>query len=87
MRTTVRLDDDLIRELRRRATAEKRSLTQTINGLLRVALKTSQTPRASRTFRQKTLHMGAPAFDLDKALQMAADLETEEILRKLAARK
>ena len=31
--------------------------------------------------------MGAPTFDVDKALALAADLEDEEVIRKMALRK
>jgi hypothetical protein len=31
--------------------------------------------------------MGAPRFDLDKALALAAELEDEEVIRKVALRK
>ncbi len=34
-------------------------------------------------FRQKTLSLGLSHFNVDKALQFAAELEDEEILRKM----
>jgi hypothetical protein len=40
---------------------------------------------ASTTARM--LAMGRPAVPIDKALRLAADLEDEEIIRKLAQRK
>ena len=40
-----------------------------------------------RTFRTRTADMGPPALPIDKALRLAAELEDEEIVRKLALRK
>ena len=40
-----------------------------------------------RQFRTTTADMGQPAIPLDKALRLAADLEDDELLRKLALRK
>lgn len=87
MRTTVRIDDDLMREIKELAAREKQSLARLINRLLRRALEAPHVPRARREYRQKTFRMGASTFDLNKALAVASDLEDEEILRKLALRK
>lgn len=87
MRTTVQLDDDLLSQLRERAAAEKLSLTRCINQLLRRALDSPSSEQPRRTFRQETFRMGAPAFELRKALSLATDFEDEEVLRKLALRK
>lgn len=87
MRTTLRIDDDLMRDLKRRAQAEHLSLTQLINRLLRRAVQGAGDRRSRRPFRQKTVSMGAPSLDLNKALALAGELEDEEILRKLALRK
>jgi len=83
----VRLDDDLLSQLKQRAAAEKLSLTRCINRLLRRALETPASGQPRCAFRQETFNMGAPAFDLHKALALAMDLEDEELLRKLALRK
>jgi hypothetical protein len=40
-----------------------------------------------RRFATRTSDMGTPMVPLDRSLQLAADLETEELRRKLAARK
>jgi hypothetical protein len=87
MRTTVRIDDDLMRELKERSRDEKLSLTRLINRLLRRALEAPSRTRPRREFRQKTFRMGAPSFDLTKALALASDWEDEEMLRKLTLRK
>jgi hypothetical protein len=88
MRTTVRIDDDLMIELKARAHAESVSLTRMLNRTLRTGLA-QRKPDGQRTrrFKQKTVSMGRPKVDIDKALALAAQLEDEEIARKLALRK
>ena len=88
MRSTVRIDDDLMTELKARAHAESISLTRMLNRTLRAGLvqRRPAGPQAKR-FKQKTVCMGRPRVDLDKALALVARLEDEEIARKLALRK
>lgn len=88
MRSTVRIDDDLMIELKARAHAESVSLTRMLNRTLRAGLvqRGPDGPQAGR-FEQKTVSMGRPTVDLDKALALVARLEDEEIARKLALRK
>ncbi len=63
-------------------------MTSQLNRTLRAGLArpTFDGPRTKR-FKQKTVSMGRPTVDLDKALALAARLEDEEIIRKLALRK
>lgn len=82
MRTTLRIDDDLHRELRERATAQGVSISELFNRTLRLGLA-AKPPRARR-YRQRVYNLGEPRFNVDKALAFASDLEDEEILRKLA---
>jgi hypothetical protein len=86
MRSTVRIDDDLMTELKERARRENVSLTQILNRTLRAGLRPARGRPKSR-FKQATFSLGAPRFDVDKALAYAAELEAEEIARKLAMRK
>ncbi|MYD96551.1 MAG: antitoxin [Gammaproteobacteria bacterium] len=88
MRSTVRIDDDLMVELRARAEAESVSLTRMLNRTLRVGLSAprKQTEKR-RPFKQKTFRMGVPRVGVVKALALAAELEDEEITRKLSLRK
>jgi hypothetical protein len=81
MRTTLRLDDDLLIELRDRASREGLTLSELVNLALRRSLTSPKRPR--RLFRQKTRDLGRPSFDVTKANAMAAALEDEEILRRL----
>ena len=85
MRTTVRIEDDLLAELKEQARAEGISLAQLLNRALRAGLETKKPRR--RPVRIQPLEMGPPKIDLDKALHMAEQLEDEELLRKVALRK
>jgi predicted transcriptional regulator len=88
MRTTVRVDDDLLDRLKAEARKEKMSLTRLINRTLKAGLQARGTrPRKRRTYRERTYAMGVPKVPLEKALALAAALEDEEIARKLVLRK
>lgn len=82
MRTTLRIDDDLFRELKKRASSEGLTLSELVNLALRQSLTTEKRP--CRVFRQKTRDLGRPSFDITKANAVAAQLEDQAILRKLA---
>ena len=81
MRTTLRIDDDLLRELKTRAANEGLSLSDVVNRALRQSV--AAPPRPRRPFKQKTRNLGRPSFDVTKANAVAADLEDEAILRKV----
>ena len=81
MRTTLRIDDDLLRELKSRAADEGLSLSDVVNLVLRQSVATP--PRPRRPFKQKTHDLGRPSFDITKANAVAANLEDEAILRKV----
>ena len=83
MRTTVRIDDDLLRELKKRAKKEDASLTQLVNQAIRRGLEAGAKKKRVPRFQQQTFAMGAK-FNIDKAQAVADMLEDEEILRKLA---
>lgn len=87
MRTTVRIDDDLLRELKRQAHQENASLTQLVNQAIRRGLAPEAKKRRTPKFRQATFAMGPPLVNLDKSLALADALEDEEVMRKLALRK
>ena len=88
MRTTVRIDDDMMQLLKERAHREGVSLARLINRVLRHGLEALKRPSApSRSYREKTFRMGEPKVPLDKALALAASLEDQEIMEKLARRK
>lgn len=52
------------------------------------AIRAGSAPRTRRsTAKTRTFDMGEPRVDIDKALRLAADLEDDELIRKLAIRK
>ena len=88
MRSTVRIEDDLMVELRARASEEGISLTRLLNRVLRVGMAAPKRDRSeARPYRQRTFAMGQPLVDLDKALALSDRLEEEEAARKLSLRK
>ena len=88
MRSTVRIDDDLMTKLRARAQGEGLSITRMLNRVLRAGLEAlSRSGDQQEIYRETTFSMGRPRVDLDKALALAAALEEEEVLRKMALRK
>jgi hypothetical protein len=84
MRATITLEPDVDAAIR--GLMRERGLTfrQAVNEAIRMGL--SPRPRSS-AFRTRTHAMGRPMVPIDKALRLAADLEDEEIIRKLAQRK
>ncbi len=88
MRSTVRIDDDLMVALKARASEEGISLTRVLNRVLRVGMAAPKRGRSeARPYRQRTFAMGQPLIDLDKALALSDRLEEEEAARKLSLRK
>jgi hypothetical protein len=82
-RTTIRIDGDLLQELRDRAHRDNISITRLVNQAIRRGLS-APAPRRPRRFRQRVTRMGKPLVNLDKALAFADELEDQEIIRKLA---
>jgi hypothetical protein len=80
VRTTVTLDPDV--EAKLKATMRERgvSFKAALNDAVRVGLDREAAPQ--RRFRVKPAPLGA-RFNIDKALQIAGEMEDEEILRKL----
>lgn len=85
MRTTVTLDDDALHLVRRLMQREDLTFKEAVNRAIRMGLGSS---RRTQRFRQRTYAMGYnPAVPYDRALQVAGQLEDQELLRKLAAGK
>lgn len=88
MRTTVRIDDDLMQSLKAEAHREGTSLAKLVNRVLRYGMNSMrQKQEPLRPYREKTFPMGESTVPLDKALAFAAALEDEETCEKLARRK
>jgi hypothetical protein len=80
MRTTVTLDPDVEALIRKRMQVRGIGFKQALNGALREGLGAVPTAAA---FRTTVANLGLPAVNLDRALQVAADLEDEELVRKM----
>lgn len=80
MRTTVTLDPDTAALVRRRMRERGISFKQAINDAIREGLTGGET--SDRAFRTRTARLGTPAVNLDRALQLAGELEDEELVRK-----
>lgn len=85
MRTTVTLEPDVDALVKRLMRDRGLSFKQAVNEAIRAGLAPagSTTPARTPTFR-----MGfEPAVRWEKALQLAGELEDDELVRRLAARK
>lgn len=86
MRTTVTLDADThayVRQLMR-----ERGLTfkQALNAAIRAGSR-GRPPAGRDRFSTPTFDLGSSSVPIDKALRLAADLEDEAIIRRLAERR
>ena len=82
MRTTVTLDPDAEAVVRRLMRERGLSFKEAVNSAILAGAGAATEP-----FETPTFDMGEPLVDLTKALRLAGELEDEEILRRLAARK
>lgn len=82
MRTTVTLDPDVEQLLHERMAAQGVSFKRALND----AVRESSTPRADYVFETPARPLGL-RLDITKALQIAGELEDEEILAKMRAGK
>lgn len=75
MRTTLRLDDDLVMDLKTLAARKNASLGEVTNQVLRRGLQPLEEPPGNRRrYREKVVNMGEPAVNLDKALALSTSL-------------
>ncbi|MPZ65008.1 MAG: antitoxin [Pseudonocardiaceae bacterium] len=79
MRTTVTLDPDTAALIRRRMRERGISFKQALNDTIRAGADV----HGEAPFRTVTAPLGVPAVNLDRALQVAAELEDEELVRKI----
>jgi hypothetical protein len=84
MRTTVTLAPDTDAHVRRLMKQRGLTFGQALNEAIRAGIGQAKAGPVSYT---RPKHMGVPKVPLDKALQLAGQLEDEEIIRKLALRK
>jgi hypothetical protein len=80
MRTTVTSDPDTEALVRQRMRERGVPFKQALNDAIREAARTGP-ERAS--FQTTTASLGLPSVNLDRALQIASELEDEELLRRM----
>jgi hypothetical protein len=79
-RTTVTLDADTEQIVRKRMRERGLSFKEALNDVIREGAR----PSARRKpFKTATASMGESRIALDKALQLAGDLEDEELIRRM----
>jgi hypothetical protein len=80
VRTTVTLEPDAEALVKRLMREREMSFKQAVNHAIRAGL----TPPQGEPFRTRTYDLGVrPGVNLDKALQLAGELEDQEIGREL----
>ena len=84
MRTTVTLDPDTHAIVQRLMRERSMTFKEAVNEAIRSG---ASSRRGRRTNRTPTFDMGAPRVAVEGALRLAAELEDEEIRRKLERRK
>lgn len=85
VRTTVTLEPDVEALVRQVMTERGLGFKEAVNEAIRVGLAGGRQRPGS--YRVRSFHMGVPFVPLDKALQLAADLEDDERRRKLTQRR
>ena len=88
MRTTLTIDDHIMRELKDLAHRTGQPLKKVVHEALMAGLSQKRKRVPGKPYRSKTYSMGyPPKHDLDKALHIATVFEDDEISRKLILRK
>lgn len=84
MRTTVTLTPDSDAIVRRLMRERGMSFKDAVNHAIRGGASSSG---GGAAFRTPTFALGSPSIPIDKALRLAAELEDEALIRRLAERK
>jgi len=79
MRTTVTLDDDTVALIHRRMRERGVSFKTALNEAIRDGAVGRPAPIP---FATRTADLGVPTVNLDRAIQIAAELEDEELIRR-----
>ncbi|MBA2497725.1 MAG: antitoxin [Acidimicrobiia bacterium] len=83
MRTTVTLDPDVEALVRKAMTERHLTFKEAVNAAIRTGLLAGSNAERE-PYRVPVRALGPPRVPLTKALQLAADLEDDEIVRELA---
>lgn len=89
MRTTLTIDDDLMKALKDAAHRAGVPLKQLVNQALRRGLDVLEGSAPGKPYRCPTFSLGEPVsgWNLDKALAVADGLEDDEVAGELERRK
>lgn len=82
MRTTVTLDPDTEQLVRRRMKERGVSFKEALNDAIRAG---ALSPADRVPFQTRTASLGQSQVNLDRALQLVADLEDDDLVRKMRA--
>lgn len=82
MRTTVTLEPDTAAFVQRWMRERGLSFKEAINEVIRRSARADMSGEATTMFRTPTAVMGTPRVNLDRALQLAGELEDEELVRR-----
>lgn len=82
MRTTVTLDADTELIVRRRMAERRVSFKQALNEAIRAGAVAEGGRGERRPFVTESTSMGRSQVNLDRALQVVAELEDDELVRK-----
>lgn len=82
MRTTVTLDPDTAALVQQRMREHGITFKQALNDAVRAGSNEAREP-----FRTATADLGVPSVNLDRALQIAGELEDDELIRRMRLRK
>ena len=82
IRTTVSIDDDLLRQLKERAASANTSVTRCLNDVIREGLRAK--PKKRKPWVQKTYNMGPPLIDITHTNALLDEWDTEEAIRKMS---
>jgi type II secretory pathway component PulF len=81
VRTTVTLDPDTEQLIRRRMRERGITFKEAVNE----AIRSGAAATSTTAFRTETASLGESRVNLDRALQIAADLEDDELVRRMRA--
>lgn len=84
MRTTITLDPDVAALIKRTMAERGLSFKQAVNEAIKAGLTRGQ---GTTSFETPTFRMGKPAVPLTHAVRLAAEMEDEELIRRLDVRK
>jgi hypothetical protein len=88
MRTTLTIDDGIVKALKDLAHRSNRPLKDVVNDTLRAGLEARAERKAKRyVMRPVALGGALPGINLDKALALADAIEDQELAAKLQLRK